>query len=267
MKRFALLFIFALAAITPKAQEKMVTITTNMGVMKARLYTDVPNHTKTFSNRANQGLFNGTLFTRVIKDFMIQGGSPDSRNAPAGARVGYGDRSTEIMPEFREQYFAGKGALAAPRQNDDINPQRKSDMSQFFIVQGKVYRPGELDTLQRIANNPIRKKAMNEFYQPVKAMMDSLKTANPVEYNKHVVEINAKVDSVLRATPGHLLFTEEQKAAYTTVGGSHHLDGQYTIFGQLTEGFDVLDKIASQPRDQYDRPKKDVKIINIIVNN
>jgi len=247
------------------AQEKIVAITTNVGTMKAKLYPDVPNHIKTFTERANKGLFNGTLFTRVIKDFMIQGGSPDSKNAPAGARVGYGDRSTEISPEFREHYFAKKGALAAPRQNDDINPKKKSDMSQFFIVQGKVYRPGELDTLQRAKNLPIRRKAMAEFYTPVRELMDSLKTADPAEYNHYVVDINAKVDSVIHSTPGHLLLSDEQLEAYSTVGGSHHLDGEYTIFGELIEGYDVLDKIASQPRDKYDRPKTDIRIISVKV--
>jgi len=247
------------------AQEKTVVITTNIGTMKAKLYSDVPNHTRTFSDRAAKGEFNGTLFTRIINNFMIQGGSPDSKNAPAGARVGYGDRSTEILPEFREHYFSKKGVLAAPRQNDDINPQKKSDMSQFFIVHGKVYRPGELDTLELVANVPIRKKAMAQFYTPVREELNVLKTENPVEYNKRVIEINAKVDSVLRSTPGHLLFTDEQREAYTTIGGSHHLDGQYTIFGELTEGFDVLDKIARQPKDKYDRPTTDIRIITITV--
>lgn len=265
--RFYIIIIglFSLVAVSAPAQEKIVTITTNVGTMKAKLYPDVPNHTATFTNRANQGLFNGTLFTRVIKDFMIQGGSPDSKNAPAGARVGYGDRSTEILPEFRDHYFSKKGALAAPRQHDDINPQKKSDMSQFFIVQGKVYRVGELDTMQRAANQQIRRKAMTEFYHPVRELMDSLKTADPAEYNKYVVDVNAKVDSVIRATPGHLLFSQEQIEAYTTIGGSHHLDGEYTIFGELTEGFDVLDKIASQSRDKYDRPKNDIRIISVKV--
>jgi peptidyl-prolyl cis-trans isomerase B (cyclophilin B) len=155
-------------AFTIQAQEKTAVITTNMRIMKVRLYSDIPNHTRTFISRATKGGFNGTLFTRIIKDFIIQGGSPDSKNAPAGARVGFGDRSADILPEFREHYFHKKGALVAPRQNDDINPQKKSDMSQFFIVQGKVYRIGELDTLQRAANLPIRRKAMNEFYQPVR---------------------------------------------------------------------------------------------------
>jgi cyclophilin family peptidyl-prolyl cis-trans isomerase len=128
-----------------------------------------------------------------------------------------------------------------------------------------VYRPGELDTLQRAVNLPIRRKAMNEFYQPFREEMEVLKTANPVEYNKRVVEINAKVDSVIRSTPGHLLFSDEQIRAYTTIGGSHHLDGQYTIFGELTEGFDVLDQIAAQPKDAYDRPRKDIRIIRITI--
>jgi cyclophilin family peptidyl-prolyl cis-trans isomerase len=231
--------------------------------MKARLYPDVPNHVRTFIDRATKGEFNGTLFTRVINHFMIQGGSPDSRNAPVGVRVGSGDRSLEVMPEFREQYFHKKGALAAPRQPDNTNPQKKSDMSQFYIVHGKVYRAGELDTLQLAANIPIRRKAMSEFYMPVKELMDSLKTADPKTYNNYVTDINARVDSVIRNTPGHLLFTAEQREAYTTIGGAHYLDGEYTIFGELTEGFDVLDKIASQPKDAYDRPKADIRIIKI----
>jgi cyclophilin family peptidyl-prolyl cis-trans isomerase len=254
-----------LAALALQAQEKTVVITTNVGTMEAKLYPDVPNHTRTFIERAAKGAYNGALFTRVIKDFMIQGGSPDSKNAPAGARVGFGDRSAEILPEFRDSYFHKKGALAAPRQGDEINPQKKSDMSQFFIVQGKVYRPGELDTMQIIKNAPIRKKAMNEYYQPVREELDSLRTSNTAEYNRRAIEINTKVDSVISATPGHLLFTPEQREAYTTIGGAPHLDGLYTIYGELTSGFDILDQIASQARDAYDRPKKDIRILSITI--
>lgn len=256
---------FTWVVATAWGQSRTVTIETNIGTMKGILYDDVPNHVAHFSDRANKGLFNGTLFTRVIPEFMIQGGAPDSKNAPAGARVGFGDRTAEILPERRAHYFFKKGTLAAPRQNDDVNPQKKSDMSQFFIVQGKVYRAGELDTLQRATNLPFRRKAMAEFYQPYKAEMDSLKSADAKEYNRRVVEINHKVDSVVRATPGHLLFSPEQKEAYTTLGGSHHLDGQYTIFGEITEGLDLIDRIAHQPRDGYDRPKKDIRILKVTI--
>ncbi len=265
MKIILYLFLIIGSCITLKAQEKTAKIVTSAGTMILKLYDDVPNHVRTFTERANKGEFNGTLFTRVIKEFMIQGGAPDSRNAPAGARCGFGDRSAEILPEFKAHYFHKKGALAAPRQNDDINPQKKSDMSQFFIVQGKVYRGGELDTLEKATNLPIRKKAMAEFYKPFKEEMERLKTEDKKEYNRRVVEINSKVDSVIRSTPGHLLFTPEQREAYTTIGGCPHLDGYYTIFGEVTEGLDLIDKIAAYATDAYDRPKKDIRIISVTV--
>ena len=246
---------------------KIVTINTSAGILKAKLYDDVPNHVRTFIERAKRGEYDGTLFTRVLPEFMIQGGAPDSRNAPAGARCGFGDRNSEIMPEMRPHHFNKRGALAAPRQNDDINPQKKSDMSQFYIVQGKVYTTGELDTLEMIANQDIKEKAMQKFFYPVRAELRMQKASNKREYQKRLRKINAQVDSMVRATPGHLLFTKEQRKAYTTEGGCHHLDGNYTVYGELIEGFDVLDAIAGQPRDEYDRPKKDVRIIQLTIEN
>ena len=246
---------------------KIVTINTSAGILKAKLYDDVPNHVRTFVERAKRGEYDGTLFTRVLPEFMIQGGAPDSRNAPAGARCGFGDRNSETMPEMRPHHFNKRGALAAPRQNDDINPQKKSDMSQFYIVQGKVYTNGELDTLEMIANQDIKEKAMQKFFYPVRAELRMQKASNKREYQKRLRKINAQVDSMVRATPGHLLFTKEQRKAYTTEGGCHHLDGNYTVYGELIEGFDVLDAIAGQPRDEYDRPKKDVRIIQLTIEN
>ena len=246
---------------------KIVTINTSAGILKAKLYDDVPNHVRTFIERAKRGEYDGTLFTRVLPEFMIQGGAPDSRNAPAGARCGFGDRNSEIMPEMRPHHFNKRGALAAPRKNDDINPQKKSDMSQFYIVQGKVYTNGELDTLEMIANQDIKEKAMQKFFYPVRAELRMQKASNKREYQKRLRKFNAQVDSMVRATPGHLLFTKEQRKAYTTEGGCHHLDGNYTVYGELIEGFDVLDAIAGQPRDEYDRPKKDVRIIQLTIEN
>jgi peptidyl-prolyl cis-trans isomerase B (cyclophilin B) len=260
-----ILFFLCLPLMPLSASETIVEIKTNIGTMKIRLYDDVPNHTRTFVRRAGQGLFDGTLFTRVIPGFMIQGGAPNSRNAAPGTRTGFGDPNAEIMPEFNSRHIHKKGALAAPRQDVGANPRKKSDMSQFFIIQGKVYTPGQLDTLEMAANQKIRRQAMAEFYHPVKAEMDSLVNADRQAYNRRVMSINAKIDSTIRATPGHLIFTPEQREAYTTVGGSPHLDGEYTIYGEMTEGFDVLDAIASQPRDAYDRPKKDIRIISVRV--
>ena len=268
-KIYYILSALFLCVVATSAQEagKTVVIKTNVGIMKAILYDDVPNHTRTFIERAKRGDFNGTLFTRVLPEFMIQGGAPDSKNAPAGAKCGFGDPSAEILPEINEKYFHKKGALAAPRQPDDVNPQKKSDMSQFYIVQGKVYTSGELDTLEMIANQDIKEKAMQKFFYPVRAELRMQKASNKREYQKRLRKINAQVDSMVRATPGHLLFTKEQRKAYTTEGGCHHLDGNYTVYGELIEGFDVLDIIAGQPRDEYDRPKKDIRIIQLTIDN
>ena len=138
-------------------------------------------------------------------------------------------------------------------------------MSQFFIVEGRVYRSGELDTLEKVQNYKIRQKALKLYYHPQRTELDSLKKADPREYNKRIAVVRNKVDSLILATPGHLVFTDEQRKAYTTIGGSHHLDGFYTIFGELTEGFDVLDKIAGQKTDKYDRPLEDIKIIKVTI--
>ena len=180
-------------------------------------------------------------------------------------RIGFGDPRAEIMPEINNKYIHKKGVLAAPRQDVSANPKKKSDMSQFFIVQGKVYTSGQLDTLEMSANRKIRKTAMDAFYYPIKTQMDSLLKVDKQTYNQQVAIINAQIDSLIRATPGHLFFTPEQRAAYTTAGGSPHLDGEYTVYGAMTEGFDVLDAIANQPKDHYDRPQKDVKIMKVIV--
>ena len=117
--------------------------------MKAILYDDVPNHTRTFIERAKRGDFNGTLFTRVLPEFMIQGGAPDSKNAPAGAKCGFGDPSAEILPEINEKYFHKKGALCAARTGDEVNPEKASSASQFYIVTGKKYSEQELNQMEK----------------------------------------------------------------------------------------------------------------------
>ena len=118
-----------------------------------------------------------------------------------------------------------------------------------------------------MANPYIKEMDMHKFFYPVRAELRMQKASNKREYQKRLRKINAQVDSMVRATPGHLLFTKEQRKAYTTEGGCHHLDGNYTVYGELIEGFDVLDIIAGQPRDEYDRPKKDIRIIQLTIEN
>ena len=257
--RFLLAFFFV-ASLSAAAQEKdhIVLISTNKGDMKVRLYNNTPRHRDYFLNLARKGYFDGTLFGRVIQQFIIQGGSQDSRGVKPGTRVGDGDRTMEIPHELRAANIPKKGALGCPRRDVKVNPKKDSDMSMFFIVVGRPYTNGQLDTLELVKNVPIKKKINAKIYPDYKPRFDSLRTVDIPAYNALVREFNARLDSLTRATPGSLTFTPEEREAYTTVGGSLHLKNEYTIFGEVIEGLDVIEKISSLETNGYDRPYEDV---------
>ena len=266
-KIYYILSALFLCVVATSAQEagKTVVIKTNVGTMKAILYDDVPNHTRTFIERAKRGDFNGTLFTRVLPEFMIQGGAPDSKNAPAGAKCGFGDPSAEILPEINEKYFHKKGALAAPRQPDRVNVFKESDIAQFYFVVGKKYTPEELDKIEKSINVPIKKAIQKKYYTPEKkAILDTLRAQKKVpEFRAIAEKIKSDINFEWENNTDKLYMDDEKRKAYTTLGGVHHLDKEYTVFGELIEGFDVLDKIAALPTDRQDRPFKDVRIISV----
>lgn len=260
--RLLTLLLVAFLSIGVGAQEKIryVLIRTNVGDMKIKLYNTTPRHRDHFLALVQKGYFNETLFGRVVKGYIIQGGSQDSRNAPKGARVGYGSSSMFVEAEDLPDMYPKKGALCCPRQDVKTNPTKKSDGSQFFIVQGRVFRPTELDTLQMAKNNPIKNRAYAKLYPPIQKELDSLKTANPREYNKRARSLRASIDSILISTPGNLHFLPEEREAYTTIGGAPNLRGEYAIFGEVIEGLDVIDKIGNQKTDVNSRPLTDIKM-------
>ncbi len=186
------------------AKDRIVTISTPKGDIKVKLYDDVPKHADNFYKLAKEGFYNGTLFHRVIPQFMIQGGDPESKKAQPGQMLGNGDIGYRIPAEFNTKYFHKRGALAAARDN---NPKKESSGCQFYIVQGKKYTDEDL---------------------------------NNIEKRKGV-----------KLSP-------EQRNAYTTVGGTPHLDGEYTVYGEVIEGMEVVDAIAAVPRDRADRPEQDI---------
>lgn len=265
MKKLFIATILIVLSANTMAQTKYptVVIETNYGTMKAILYDDTPNHSTHFLKLVKQGYFNGTLFHRVVKEFMIQGGAQDSRNAPAGAQIGGGRTDMDIMPEFHAHHIHKKGALAAPRRGDKENPRKKSDGSQFYIVHGKVYSPGRLDSLEMQTNVPIKNKIIREHYLPYKDELAKLKSSNPYAFNAMLDSVLHVVDSLYDAAPGKFFFTPELREIYTSIGAAPHLDGDYTVFGEVTEGLDVIDKIAALPVDGNSRPKKDAKILKI----
>jgi cyclophilin family peptidyl-prolyl cis-trans isomerase len=188
-------------------KEQMIKIETSMGDMIIKLYNETPAHRDNMIKLINEGFYKNQLFHRVIKDFMIQGGDPHSAGAEKGQRLGSGGPGYTIPAEFNKNLIHKKGALAAARKGDQENPEKASSGSQFYLVQGRVLTPEEIQILTQ---------------------------------------------------RGVATFTKESAEIYTTIGGTPHLDGSYTVFGEIVEGLDVLDAIASQPTDAYNRPLEDV---------
>ncbi len=240
-------------------QEKMVQIETEFGIIKVKLYNETPLHRDNFIKLTNDGFYTDLLFHRVIQGFMVQGGDPNSKNVEPGKILGGGDLGYTIPAEINPKFFHRRGVLAAAREGDQRNPEKKSSASQFYILQGKVFRPGELDSLQTKLEES---RKMNMMQIKVKAIEPELnKLASEGKQDELTARINAirKAVSEEAAKLAPIHFTEEQKKAYTTVGGYPSLDNNYTIFGEVTEGMDVIDKIAQQPTDQNNRPQKDIK--------
>ena len=191
---------------------------TTMGTIELKLYDATPLHRGNFRNLVSEGAYDSLLFHRVIKDFMIQGGDPDSKYAESGAFLGDGDKPYTVAPEFRldDGIFHRRGVLAAAREGDDVNPEQRSSAMQFYIVWGRVFDDDGLDHEQE------------------------------------------RLD---QRTGGRVKLTPEMREEYKTIGGTPHLDGQYTVFGEVVSGLDVVDAIQHVETDENDRPLHDVRIL------
>jgi len=236
-----------------------VRITTNYGDIIVRLYDETPEHRDNFLKLARDGYYDSALFHRVIKDFMIQGGDPDSKGAPAGKRLGTGGPEYTIPAEFvYPKYYHKRGVLSAARQADQVNPERRSSGSQFYIVWGKRYSE---DELKQLANQLDGQRGQQIFNGLASQHRDSIQAMYKAGDQKGLMALQqrlaAETEKLLKETPG-FSFTPEQVKDYTTVGGTPFLDNQYTVFGEVVEGLDVIEKIQSMSTDSADRPKEDV---------
>lgn len=258
--RHILFFICLIFSLQSLAQTHHVLIKTNYGNMKAELFDDTPKHRDEFLRLVRAKHFNGTLFYRCIRNFVIQGGSSDSRNAKPGQHIGYGNDAVEIDSEFRKHHYHRFGALCAPRQPDKINMLKYSDISQFYIVRGRIMPDSMLTKLELSVNIPIKKKLKKTYYLPHKEHLQQLKeSGQKEEYNKLLSEIKQRIESEYFAS-NYKQFSAEQREVYTTLGGTPELDDEYTVFGQVIEGFDVLRKINEVKVDKNDRPLNDIRI-------
>ncbi len=244
-----------------------VLIETNKGDIVVELYNETPKHRDNFIKLVNDGTYEGTLFHRVIKNFMIQAGDPDSKTATKGQMLGNGDMGYTIPAEFEAypQRFHKRGALAAARQGDDVNPEKASSGCQFYIVTGNVYNDTTLTNMEARINYNM----LNEAFQS--RAMERIDEIRKMNAAGDKAGLQAMQDTLLAqaqrdiADKPEFKFTDEQKQAYTTIGGTPHLDGSYTVFGEVIDGMDVVDEIQEVETDGNDRPDKDVVIKKMTV--
>jgi len=239
-------------------------IKTTEGDIIIRLYDETPKHRDNFLKLADEGYFNGTLFHRVIKDFMIQGGDPDSKNAPKGKMLGTGGPDYTIPAEFvYPQYFHKRGALSAARTGDEVNPNRESSGSQFYIVWGKTFKPAELKQME---HQMAMQQEQQVFNQLTREHHEEIMNLRRNRDRAGLQELQDKLIEQTKTTckqQGKHSFTEEQIEVYTNVGGTPFLDNQYTVFGEVEEGLDIVERIQNYDTDRNDRPTEDIRIETI----
>ncbi|MBN8701614.1 MAG: peptidylprolyl isomerase [Bacteroidetes bacterium] len=251
-------------------QELKVLIKTTQGDIKIKLYNETPKHRDNFLKLVRSNKYDSLLFHRVIKDFMIQGGDPDSKRAPSGTMLGNGGFGSTVPAEFNAKLIHKKGALAAARLSDDQNPNKESSDCQFYIVQGKTFTESDLKMLEAQKNAPLKQQIFSELinkpeYADFRNKFIQFQTESKFDSLQPLIkQIEPAIDAEL-LKQAYFKFNEEQIKTYSTVGGTPHLDGGYTVFGEVVEGMDVVEKIAAVEVDQNSRPLQDVRVLKMKV--
>ncbi|TXC85413.1 peptidylprolyl isomerase [Luteibaculum oceani] len=245
-----------------EASEPIVRIKTNYGDIVVKLYNETPQHRDNFIKLVKDGFYNGTLFHRVIDGFVIQGGDPDSKNAKPDDQLGNGGPGYTIPAEFSSSLIHKKGALSAARLSDQVNPKKESSGSQFYIVTGKTYTKEQLEAMTQRKEQETKNQIFNEILNDpknaeLKKRVDLyMKVGNQQELNFILQNLAPQVEELFKERGG--TYTEEQIKTYSEQGGTPHLDGNYTVFGEVIEGMDVVMKISKVKTGKADRPEEDV---------
>ena len=245
-----------------KTTETQVRMQTNLGTITLKLYNETPLHRDNFIKLVKDGQYEGQLFHRVINEFMIQGGDVTSKNAPLNKQLGAGDLGYTVPAEFvYPRYFHKRGALCAARTGDDSNPEKASSASQFYIVTGKVYSEGEIKQLEKQKESRLKQAIFNRLQNENKTTImqyyksgdkDSLAIMRDTLIGKTEIETEKRKEETK--------LTAQQREAYTTVGGVPFLDNEYTVYGEVTEGIEIVDKIQKVKTNSSDRPLENIVI-------
>lgn len=257
---FALLLLLLMSCKAPGGSDtSFIQIKTSLGDIKIRLYDETPIHRDNFINLVKSGFYEGVSFHRVIKDFMIQTGDPSTRTGLTREQLDT-LQSYRLPAEFRPSLFHKKGAVAAAREGNNVNPSMRSSGTQFYIVQGTKVSDQELISTEARINNLIKQSYFAKFMHEI---ADSAQKKGVQLSDSELQEkVSEKMFDYLNSA-GDFKFSEEQKNVYRTIGGVPRLDGTYTVFGEVVEGLEIIDKIAAVPTNSSDKPLNDVKILKM----
>ena len=250
---------------------EIIQISTNYGNIKLRLFNETPKHRDNFIKLVKEHFYDSLLFHRVINGFMIQGGDPDSKHASADKLLGDGNLSYTIPAEIVPELCHKKGMLCAARNGDDVNPTKASSACQFYIVQGKVRDDKELRNYEKRINKTLIEKIKSDILakpenQLLNEKISSFKTSkNNDSLLVYTKQLDEKINAEYEKT-AHYTFKPEHQKLYKTVGGTPHLDSNYTIFGEVIEGLEVIDKIAESATNKDDRPLTDIRMTITIID-
>lgn len=266
MNKFRLkpiLLVLILAVVSCKSpgsnENTIILMKTTLGDIKIKLYDGTTVHRDNFIKLVNSGIYDGISFHRVINSFMIQAGDPLTRQA--GIPQGSDSLNNYTIPsEFRPEYFHKKGALAAAREGTDVNPDMRSSGTQFYIVQGTKLTESDLNQAEQRINNNLKQAIFIKYLRQVSdsALISGIQLSDGEIQEK----ASAKMFEYLTTNENYKI-PDNQRSVYTTVGGVPRLDGTYTVFGEVTEGLDVVDKIAAVKTDNSDRPVSDIRILKM----
>jgi peptidylprolyl isomerase/peptidyl-prolyl cis-trans isomerase B (cyclophilin B) len=248
-----------------ETKETIVVMDTTLGEIKLKLYNETPKHRDNFIKLAKEGQYEGLLFHRVIKDFMIQGGDVTSKDAPMNKQLGAGDLGYTVPAEFKyPTYFHKKGALCAARTGDEVNPERASSASQFYIVTGKKYSESELNQMEKQLESRLKQEIFNRLQTENRTkIMELYRSGNKEELAILRDTLIGKTELEAEKRKGEAKIPAEIRETYKTIGGVPFLDNQYTVYGEVTEGIEVVDAIQQVKTNKQDRPTENVIIKSV----